>query len=187
VIGNPALLVFSQSLNSLLLKSISRSMKPYFQSMTDSLLWRGLMPEALPEETASIALEALHHVGTGLNDWGGIYPHEGTVMAENDLKASMVIAQRAADLLTNNSTYGHVHQTLSNSCGKHCKASSITENSDETLFQLIYPIEETDCSPLGSEKSYRDDMINEEGAYVWILWRHYQGCPNGDGHFLGEV
>ncbi len=185
VIGNPAVALFPKYIGDVLLPSTATPMKPYFQSILDSVLWRGLMPEALPEEMASVALGAIHHVGIGLVDWGGVYPHEGTVIGNNDAKASMVIAQRAADVLTNHIGYGHLKQSLDNTCGQHCNASPITENSNDTLFQLIYPIEQTDCVPLGSEASYNERMLNDKGVYMWIVWRHYQGCVDGEGKFIG--
>ncbi len=186
VIGNPGLLVLQDRIGGVLLKSNATPAKPYFQSMLDSFLWRGMMPESLPEETAAIGLNLTHNIAAGLNDWGGLYPHEGTVQGFDDAKASMVIAQRATDLLTGNA-FAHIHQSLSNSCGSHCKVSPVTENSQETLFQLVYPIEENDCYPLGSDQSYRSDMLNDQGAYVWIVWRHYQGCADGDGTYIGET
>lgn len=185
VIGNPGLAVIPSYIGEVILSSTSVPFKPYFQSMVDSALWRGLMPQALPEEVAAVALNVIHHVGTGINDWGGIYPHEGTIVANDDAKASLVIAQRAADIVTNPHIYGHVHQSLENSCGENCDASPIVENSKDTLFQLIYPIVDDDCSMLGSEKSYNEKMLNDEGAYAWIVWRHYQGCPEGDGKLIG--
>ncbi len=185
VIGNPALAIFPHYIGEVLLHSTAMPLTPYFQSMLDSALWRGFMPEALPEELSAITFNVVHHVGTGLTDWGGVYPHEGTVMGNNDAKASMVIAQRAADLLTNKIVYGHIHQELSTYCGRHCKAAAITENSQDILFQLIYPIEQTDCKPFGADSSYTDRMLNDKGVYMWIVWRHYQGCPNGRGKFIG--
>jgi integrating conjugative element protein (TIGR03756 family) len=186
VIGNPGLTVMPHYFKLVLLPSTAKPLFPYFQSMIDSFLWRGFMPQALPEEAAAVALGEFHHVGRGLTDWGGVYPHEGTVMSQDDARASMVIAQRAADLLTNTMPYLHVHQTLSLTCGQHCQSSAIKENSDETLFQLVYP-EQSDCAVLGSDQSYNEKMLNEKGAYVWIVWRHYHGCADGDGLYIGET
>lgn len=186
VIGNPGLVVFSDRMRMLLLDSTATPMKPYFQSMLDSALWRGMMPAAAFEEASSVVLSQTHYLGKGLlTNWGGIYPHEGTVIGIDDAKASMVIAQRAADLLTNNQTFGHVHFSLPLLCGQHCESKSIQENSKDTLFQPVYPYEKDDCSELGSDESYSEKMLNEKGAYVWIVWRHYKGCPDGDGIFVG--
>jgi integrating conjugative element protein (TIGR03756 family) len=187
VIGNPALAILPKYMGEMLLTSTATPLKPYFQSTLDSALWRGLMPEALLEETASVVLGEIHHIGTGFTDWGSVYPHEGSVIGNNDAKASMVIAARAADLLTNPTSYGHIHQSLDNSGGTHYTAAPITENSNDTLFQLIYPTEKTNCVPLGTNDSYDERMLNEQGVYVWIVWRHYQGCMNGNGAFIGVI
>lgn len=182
VIGNPALLVIP-SLG--LLPSTAKPWKLYFVSMVDSLLWRGLPPASIPEEGTALGLNITRHIGKGLTNWGGLYPHEGKVLSDNDAKAAMVIAARAADLVTNR-PLGHIYQKLSTECGEHCDAARIQENSEETYFQMIYPIEQNDCLILGDNESYSPDMLNNKGAYVWIVWRHYEGCADGDGFYLGR-
>jgi integrating conjugative element protein (TIGR03756 family) len=184
VIGNPALLVLPRHG---LLRSTAKPLRPYYQSMMDSLLWRGLPPAALPEEAMALGVNVMHHVGNGITNWGGIYPHEGKVMADNDAKGSAVIAARAVDLLTNKKVFGHVKKNVSTSCGENCNAASIQENSKETYFQMIYPIEQDDCHILGNSGSYESKMLNREGAYVWIVWRHYEGCADGDGKYIGRI
>jgi integrating conjugative element protein (TIGR03756 family) len=188
VIGNPGLLL-APKFGKVLLGSTATSFKPYFQSMLDSLLWRGFPPAALIEQAEAVGLGLFHHVGTGITDWGSVYPHEGRALAIDDAKGSMVIAERATDLVTqtDKDIFGHVRFQLSNDCGKHCKASPVTENSEETLFQRIYPSSEDDCAILGSDESYTSNMLNEKGAYVWIVWRHYQGCPDGGDQFVKEL
>lgn len=184
VIGNPALAIIPRHG---LLPSTATPWQPYFQSMTDSMVWRGLPPAALPEEGMAMALNVVHHVGTGLTNWGGIYPHEGKVIGENDVQASAVIAERATDLVTRHTEYGHIYYSLSTACGKHCSAAPVQENSKETHFQMIYPLTQTDCHILGESSSYKAQMINPKGAYVWIVWRHYEGCADGHGQYMGRV
>jgi integrating conjugative element protein (TIGR03756 family) len=184
VIGNPALVIIPEHG---LLSSSATPWMPYFQSMTDSLLWRGLPPAALPEEGLALGLNVLHHIGNGIINWGGVYPHEGKVVNDNDVKGSAVIAGRAGDLVTSNNELGHIYKQLSTSCGKHCHAAAIQENSKETYFQMIYPITQTDCHVLGEDDSYSPKMLNQEGAYVWIIWRHYQGCADGIGTYIGKI
>jgi len=184
VIGNPALMAIPEHG---LLPSTATPWKSYFQSMADSALWRGLPPEALPEESMALALNIAHHVGSGFVNWGGVYPHEGKVIGENDMQASAVIAQHAADLVTLHSEYGHLYQSLSTACGKHCSAAPIQENSKETYFQMIYPVTQTTCHILGESGSYTPTMLNSKGAYIWVVWRHYQGCADGDGQYIGRT
>jgi len=184
VIGNPALAMIPAHG---LLPSAATPWLPYFQSMADSLLWRGLPPIALPEEALAVGLNVMHHIGTGVTNWGGVYPHEGKVINDNDVKASAVIADRAGDLVTSQSELGHVYKYLTNSCGEHCSAAPIQENNKETYFQMIYPVTQTDCHILGDSESYSSNMINSEGAYVWVVWRHYEGCADGEGQYAGIV
>jgi integrating conjugative element protein (TIGR03756 family) len=184
VIGNPALAIIPEHG---LLPSAATPWWPYYQSMADSLLWRGLPPAALPEESLALGLNAFHHIGNGLVNWGGVYPHEGKVVSENDMKGSAVIADRAGDLVTSNNELGHIYKKLSTNCGKHCHAAEIQENSKETYYQMIYPITQTECHILGKDDSYSPKMLNQKGSYVWIIWRHYEGCADGAGIYLGEM
>jgi integrating conjugative element protein (TIGR03756 family) len=184
VIGNPALALIPEHG---LLPSVATSLWPYFQSMADSLQWRGLPPVSLPEEALALALNVSHHIGMGFVNWGGVYPHEGKVTNDNDTKAAAVIAARAVDLLTNTNNFGHVYKSLSTSCGEHCKASPIQENSKETYFQMVYPVVQSQCYILGDNDSYSSNMINKDGSYVWIVWRHYKGCADGEGKYVGRT
>ena len=183
-IGNPAPMMIP---HHGLLPTTATFWKVYFQSMTDSVLWRGLPPAALFEEGMALGLNIAHHVGSGLTNWGGVYPHEGKVVGQNDLQTSADIAERASDLITKHDGYGHVYQNLSTVCGEHCAAAPIQENSKETYFQMIYPITQTDCYVLGSTSSYDSHMLNPKGAYVWIVWRHYEGCADGEGRYMGKI
>jgi hypothetical protein len=138
-----------------------------------------------------------HHIGVGLINWGGLYPHEGKVATSNDAKAAAVIAQRAGDLITSSELShltGHVFYHLSNQCGQHCDASPVQENSDKTRFQMIYPIENDDCDDFdkdtifGKTISYGNDLENAgKGAYAWVIWRFYSGCSDGIGAYMGKV
>ena len=183
VIGNPALAVMPKEG---LLPSNAMPGNPYFQSMVDSALWRGLSNISRLDEGISMISLQQHHVGTGFVNWGGVYPHQGKVIANNDVKGSAVIAQRAADLLTNEKTFGHAVQSLPIICGQHCKAAAIQENNKETYFQMIYPIVQNDCYMLGDDNSYDSKMLNQEGSYIWVVWRYYEGCADA-GKFLGEI
>lgn len=189
VVGNPALAVLP---NTGFLSSTATPLVPYYQSMVDAASWHGL-PQAktpLAEEAYAMVSNLDHHVGTFPIDWGGIYPHEGFVATSNDAKAAAVIAQRATDLITSSNPIiiGHIYKSLSNQCGEECTASPIQENSSKTTYQLIYPIEENHCDYFGKTISYGNDIETQtKSAYVWIVWRYYQGCADGDGQFIGKT
>jgi len=113
--------------------------------MLDSAAWRGFpqLKTTQIKEAYTMVADIKHHVGTGLNYWGGIYPHEGKVTTSNDAKAVAVIAQRAGDMITSTGMIplsGHIYQSLSNQCGQECKAAPVQENSPDTEFQMVYPV-----------------------------------------------
>jgi integrating conjugative element protein (TIGR03756 family) len=190
VIGNPALAVIPSSLG--FLPSSATPLLLYYQSMVDAATWRGL-PQAktpLMEEAYAVVADVNHHIGSFPINWGGIYPHEGKITSSNDAKAAAVIAQRAGDLITSSNPViiGHIYQSLSNRCGEECTASSVQENSRDTQFQMIYPIEQNSCDYFGKKVEFGKEAEQKtKGAYVWVLWRHYKGCANGDGQYVGKT
>jgi integrating conjugative element protein (TIGR03756 family) len=191
IIGNPALAVLPGALP--LLPYTAIPLMPYYQSMLDSAAWRGLpqIKTTQAEEAYAMIANIQHHVGAGLINWGGIYPHEGKVATSNDAKAAAVIAQRAGDLITSNNLVhfsGHIYQTLSSECGQECSAVPVQENSPKTQFQMVYPVEVDTCDYFGKTMSYGEDAETKtNGAYVWVLWRLYRGCRDGVGKFIGKT
>ena len=187
ILGNPALPVLPTT--PVLLSSVAIPLKPYFQSMLDSALWRGFPPQALPEQAMAYVEDITHTIGKGATVWGGAFPFEGKVISGNDAKAAAVMAQRASNLLTTTQAWGHVYQPLSTHCGTECQAAVIQENDNKTQFQRIYPELETHCSVFGSSSTYGENLKTPaHGAYVWVLWRQYQGCIPAPGcTFMNKV
>jgi integrating conjugative element protein (TIGR03756 family) len=187
ILGNPAIPVLPTT--PVLLHSVAVPLQPYFQSMLDSVLWRGFPPMALPEQAMAYAEDITHTVGKGATVWGGAYPFEGKIITGNDAKAGAVIAQRAADLLTASNAWGHLYQPLSTNCGVECQAAVIQENNSKTQFQKIYPNLETTCSVFGASSTYGENAKTpDDGAYVWVLWRQYRGCVPAPGcTFINKV
>jgi hypothetical protein len=69
----------------------------------------------------------------------------------------------------------------------------VKENSPQTQYQLIYSKVETSCkvfgtSDIGSLHPWGTDLSQAgHNRYVWILWRHYHGCIQGDGKYIGHI
>lgn len=188
VIGNPALPLLTSDV--VLLHSTAIPFLPYYQSMLDSVLWRGFPPEALPEQAYAVGMSVTHYIGTdgGAINWGSALPFEGKVATSNDAKAAAVIAQRASNLLTATHTWGHVYQPLSTHCGQECTAATIAERNADTKFQLIYPAAQETCQVFGKTTTYGLDIEKQtQGAYVWVVWRKYRGCISGAGAYVGKV
>ena len=187
IIGNPALPILPTT--PVLLPTAAIPLFPYFQSMLDSVLWRGFPPLAIPEQTLALGEDVIHTIGKGTTVWGGVYPFEGKVITGNDRKAAAVIAERASQLLTAANTWGHVHQPLPMVCGTECRAAMIQENNKQTQFQLIYPTLETSCHVFGESADYGEHVKTPaDGAYLWVLWRQYQGCVQAPGSvFISKI
>ena len=190
IIGNPALLVFKHIGGAVMLPSTARPYFPYYLSLLDAYTWRfpgveRLYPGAL--------IPGLHDVGTIIiHDWGPVFPRNGYVNQPDDAKAGAVNAQRAADIITQDGQ-PHLYKELSNSCGVHCKAAPVAENSKQVEFQMIYPKVETSCmifgkSDAGSAQPWGMDAAQAgNNRYVWVMWRHYHGCIQGHGKFIGSI
>lgn len=189
VIGNPALTVLAR-LNDIFITSIATPLKPYYVSLADSYAWRSPMMEmALYPH---YALPGIRTIGSALNSWGNVYPRTGFILQSNDAKAAAVIAQRAADIVTH-AHQSHVYQFLTNSCGTACDISETKENDVHTKWQMIYPLSETTCAVFGESDTnallpWKSGAAQTgDGDYVWVLWRHYHGCIQGKGKYLGSV
>jgi integrating conjugative element protein (TIGR03756 family) len=189
VIGNPALAVLAR-FNEIFITSIAKPFKPYYVSLADSNAWRSpLIEMALSPQ---YVLPGMRTVGSVLNSWGNVYPRTGFILQSNDAKAAAVIAQRAADIVTH-THQSHIYQSLSTSCGNACDISETQENDRYTQWQMIYPLPETTCAVFG--ESDTNTMLPwkfnaaqaGDGDYVWVLWRHYHGCIQGKGKYLGSV
>lgn len=185
VIGDPALLMLD---HSYLLPSTAAPLMPYYQSMLDTALWRGLPPVAMPEQLVALAQDLTSRIGQFPIVWGGAFPIEGKINASDEAKASAVIAQRGVNVLSMIVPL-HVYQALSNDCGQGCEASDFHENDENTEFQRVYPEPETTCSVFGKTLRYGDgDLIKAaNGSYVWVVWRHYHGCIQGVGKYIGHT
>ncbi len=187
IIGNPALPTLPTT--PVLLPTAAIPLMPYFQSMLDSVLWRGFPPLAIPEQTMALGEDVVHTIGKGATVWGGTYPFEGKVITGNDQKAAAVIAQRASQMLTAVNSWGHVHQSLPTVCGTECQAAIIQDNNNQTQFQWIYPTLETSCHVFGYSSDYGEHVKTPaHGAYVWVLWRKYRGCVQAPGSvFIDKI
>lgn len=188
-IGNPAISILNK-FRSFLIPSVATPFVPYYVSLADSYAWRSPIIESLMYPHRLIPGVSI--VGSLANNWGNVYPRTGFLLQTNDAKASAVISQRAADIATH-TTQPHAYKSLSTICGEDCKVFETKENDENTQWQMIYPITEKTCkvfgendltnaTPWGTEATQKGN-----GNYTWVLWRHYRGCIQGEGKYLGSV
>jgi integrating conjugative element protein (TIGR03756 family) len=189
IIGNPALAFLNGY--DVMLASAATPYVPYYSSLLDAYAWR--FP-ALEQFYPGSLIPGLHEVGTFiLHDWGPVYPRNGYVNQPDDAKAAAVDALRASTIVTSIGQ-PHLYMPLSNSCGVHCSANPVKENSKLAQYQMIYPKAENQCTVFGgsditsAQPWETDASVKGHDRYVWILWRHYHGCVQAHGaKYLGSI
>jgi len=186
VIGNPLMFL---NIPFLHLKSDTTGFLPYFQSDLDALARSGA-PEASEPGTLN---PFDHFIGSNfLNHWGYEFPRSMLVDVDNDYKASVMVAQHAADIVTNHNLLHVVHSTA-DSCGINCAVSNVIEEQNETheIWQEVYPLDrhihpgQSDAGQLTSLG--KNDEAAGHGNYVFVVWRHYRGCVQGDNYLFSTT
>lgn len=190
VIGDPALFAFFNQLPLAFISSEAIGFKPYYSSLADTKLWRSPILDIVTHPQDIIP--GVRTEGDLIDQWGSIFPRTGFITQLGDYKAAAVLALRAADIATN-SAQSHIYFSLhSGSCGNACHVWPSHENDFSNVkFQEIYPRADTDAKKrFGVDDSgqlgpYGQDQYNQShGNYVFIMWRHYQGCVQSDGKYL---
>lgn len=182
------------SFTGLFCPSEATSFFPYFQSTLDLLAWRTEVPESLFPEAL---IPGLREIGTfPFNTWGGTYPRSGFVTQAEDPKAGAVVAQRTGDIVTH-AGQPHVYVPLApNNLAaiglQMWWPGPLIENDRTTgWWQMHSPVPTTSCEIFGgndtlSVSSWADGKVDEDGDYVWTLWRPYQCCQRR-GSFLFSI
>nr|WP_313025643.1 TIGR03756 family integrating conjugative element protein [Pseudomonas lopnurensis] len=164
-------------------KSGATAYMPYFLSTLDPLGWRHSIPEMLYPEAL---IPGKREVGT----WGHLYPRSGWVNQSNDYKAAAVVAQRAADVVTQ-SGQPHIYQPLppSQSDGYWPPGEILEGDTSTHKWQALWPKLDTNCAvfPNGGVMENFADRQAEDGGYAWALWRPYSCCERRGQTFLGSV
>jgi len=183
VIGNPDASLFFPEMN---LRIDTKPYTPYYRSITDILGRLGIAELIRPETYDPLK----YYIGDSAeNKWGYEFPRNMSVAVDSDYKASVIVALHAADIVTNKNAL-HVVKSTSDSCGRNCAvANVIEETSDKNeLWEEVYPADRhiqlgqddlTDLESLGES----DDNAGN-GNYVFLVWRHYKGCIQGEGSLM---
>ena len=183
VIGSPSI---SRYISVAVLPSNTTPLAPYYLSMLDKAA--GDAGEALRTEDVDMVG---HIIGQDfLHKWGYEFPRVMTVANPNDFKASLILAQRAADLVTNQHVSHVVTRGTSNRCGQHCGVANVIEETDDSheIWQEIYPnnhyVHPGQAGGVpGADLGIEDERAGN-GNYVFVVWRHYKGCRDGGQNLL---
>ncbi|RMV79111.1 hypothetical protein ALP05_04373 [Pseudomonas caricapapayae] len=185
VIGHPAtLLSAALSGTGYVCKSAAKPYVPYFLSTLDSVAWRNSIPEmAYPQAL----VPGQREVGNLLlgTTWGNVYPRDGFLHQVDEYKASAVMAQRGADVVTR-VAQPHVYVPIKASPQDgYWPPGPVTEGDIKThKWQELKPSLSSTCAVFPNMGA---DVQASDGAYAWALWRPYSCCKRAGQTFLGSI
>ncbi|MDA3922332.1 MAG: TIGR03756 family integrating conjugative element protein [Salinisphaera sp.] len=156
--------------------SAATPFKPYYLSVDDPLAWRSGIPESAYPESL---IPGARTIGQPGDHWGHVYPREGFVTQANDYKASAVIAERVADIVTR-SGQPHVYLPLVAQAQPGWWPPGAAREGDASTheWQRLQPDQSQSCHVFpdrGPLASFQGDIPADQ-AYVWTLWRPYSCC-----------
>lgn len=206
VYGNPALLVYRDIVGSMMnilafCKSNVMPFQPYFVSKIDPD-WRLGVGEGvlkiLPSNfsrslTAKAPLVVGSNEATTVVSFGDIYPRTSSVRQDNRYLGSMVIAQRAANIVGGSSAL-HIATDLEKTVtGYKTWAPKDIKEGDGSIakWQRSYPRgDSASCKafPISSTSTFKFDSsdYSETQNYLYTLWRRYECCKKR-GSFIRRV
>lgn len=187
-IGHPQGAI-SQMLNSTgyYCQSQTTPFVPYFLSGLDFFAWDENLPEMFYPEAMVPGMREVSQIG---DNWGNVYPRSGAINQVHDYKASAVIAQRVADIVSR-MAQPHIYFPAAKSEGAgEWPPGPVEEGNARThKWQMLYPQMEESCSvfPHGSSNDTHSAKVSEKGNYAWALWRPYSCCKRRGQTFLYSI
>jgi len=167
--------------------------QPYYLSYADSFFWRSGYPITDgPISGSDHSAEVLNpftspSLGNGIEEWGSMYPREGTVNSNHDAKVASVAAWRALNVLMKDVKNGRAGYRVG------VTLPDIYEqryDEGEGLWQMIYPeIKSCQSTPFYETTDLTKDFMepNEFGGYAWNYYHQYECCSNTRGSQIGEI
>jgi len=167
--------------------------QPYYLSYADTFFWRSGYPITDgPISGSDHSLEVMNpftspSLGNGIEEWGSMYPREGTVNNNHDAKTASVVAWRALDVLM---------KDVKNGSGGYRVGVPLPDNyermydSGQGLWQMIYPeLKSCQATPFYETTDVTKDFMepNEFGGYAWNYYNQYECCMNTSGTKIGEI
>ncbi|NUU69138.1 TIGR03756 family integrating conjugative element protein [Enterobacteriaceae bacterium BIT-l23] len=183
-IGHPSTSVIGGSISGYSCDTAATPLMPYFLSTLDSIAWRTGVPESLYPEAL---IPGQREIGSQLsgNMWGNIYPRSGFVSQTDDDKASALVAQRVADIITRVGQ-PHVYQVLQgHKQPGYWPPDPVTENTGTKnhKWQRLAPQLSQSCAvfPDGSHTAASDNNA------AFALWQPYSCCKRRGQKLLSST
>lgn len=184
IVVNPAILAYNamaESFGYSCQSTQSIPLQPMYASTLDPAWEAPIIEQYYPQ-----ALTGFPRMSEAPEYWGPIYPRTGWNSLQHDSLASLVAAERAAEILTGGFS-AHVFFPPGNDCGNKCWAPpKVAVGDDANGFQMIYPFVDDDSKPLPRHGSWSRGMETPDERYTWVLWRRYECCDDR-GSFIGRV
>lgn len=154
---------------------------PYFLSSLDYFAWQNNLPEMFYPEAL---IPGSREVRSGADTWGNIFPRGGAVTQTHDYKASAVIAQRVADIVSRNGQL-HIYQPAARTGGAGTWYPSPVQegNIKNHKWQQLSPTMSRSCGVFPDTPP----TLSEQGNYAWALWRPYKCCKRRGQTFLYSI
>jgi integrating conjugative element protein (TIGR03756 family) len=183
-IGHPSTSIIGGSISGYSCDSAATPLMPYFLSTLDSVAWRTGVPESLYPEALVPGLREIGNQVAG-NMWGNVYPRSGFVSQTDDDKASALVAQRVADIITR-AGQPHVYQVLQgHKQDGYWPPDPVTENTGTKnhKWQRLVPQLSQSCAvfPDGSHTAASDNNA------AFALWQPYSCCKRQGQKFLSST
>jgi integrating conjugative element protein (TIGR03756 family) len=176
-----------------LCESETTSFYPYFMSGLDALSWRMEIPEMFYPASW---IPGQREIGNWpSHTWGSVYPRTGWTTQAEEPKAAAINAQRAGDIVTR-ADQPHIYTAIEPSASSSQRIWSpgpLVESDPSTgEWQMLFPEAETSCAvfgtnDLGTATGWGGGRVDEEGDYVWNLWRPYSCCEQEGQLFLFDI
>ncbi|CFQ98709.1 TIGR03756 family integrating conjugative element protein [Yersinia alsatica] len=183
-IGHPATSLIGGSIPGYSCDTAATPLMPYFLSTLDSAAWRTGVPESLYPEALVPGQREIGSQATA-NMWGNVYPRSGFISQTDDDKASAVVAQRVADIITR-AGQPHVYQVLKgNRHDGYWPPGEVKENTGTRnhKWQRLAPHMTQSCAVF-PDGSYTAASDNNE---AFALWQPYSCCKKRGQKFLGST
>jgi integrating conjugative element protein (TIGR03756 family) len=194
VIGHPLSSLTGLADVGLLCPAATQPLQPYFLSRLDGLAWRTGITDALYPQTYIPGMdEVAEH--PPLQTWGSTYPRTGWLSQAEDPKAAAVMAQRAANIVTQHNQ-PHLYDPVDT--GRTMRndmlvwqPGEITADRKTGVYQMLVPEASVKGGPFGTDdthalQSWSRGKVAKTGGYAWILWRPYKCCEE-QGMYLGSI
>ncbi len=183
-IGHPATVLIGGSVPGYSCRSAALPFMPYFLSTLDSLVWRTGVPETLYPEALVPGQREVGSQAAG-NMWGNVYPRSGFVTQVDDDKASALVAQRVADIITR-SGQSHVYQPLMGRRSEgYWPPGAVQENTgtDNHKWQRLAPQLSASCAVFPDA----GHALAVDGNAAFALWQPYSCCQRRGQRFLSST